>query len=264
MIWWRKKRAGKTPATGPRVEALPSHIRTVYAIGDVHGCADLAKRAEARILNDSAFCPDSTAIVYLGDLVDRGPDTAFLLDFLLSRRNSLPRRYFLCGNHEEMMLAFFASPRDHLNWLDFGGYETLNSYGILNRLESLHRMKSRDLESLLATSVPQEHLAFLKDMPDAIDASGFFLCHAGVNPALPLAEQTAQDLHWSRNRFMSHEDGFEKTIVHGHTPVPQPVHAGGRVSIDTEAYQTNILTIARIGMNDQKVEFMMVSKADDC
>lgn len=264
MIWWRKKRAAPEQATAPRIETLPPEVRTVFAIGDVHGRVDLAKRAEARILADPACDPDSAVIIYLGDLVDRGPDTAFLLDLLYARRNQAPRRYFLCGNHEEMMLSFFDSPRDHMNWLDFGGYETLNSYGILNRLDALHRMKPRDLENLLATSVSQTHLAFLRDMPDAVDSTGFFFCHAGVDPTRPLAEQSAADLHWSRDRFLAHGGGFEKTIVHGHTPMPAPVHAGGRVSIDTEAYQSDNLTIARIDIDDQKVEFIMVNKSDDC
>ena len=264
MIWWRRSRsAPKAKSAGPKIVRLPEHIKTVYAIGDVHGCQGLAQKAEDLIGADSDCSPDSAAIIYLGDLVDRGPDTAFLLDLMLARKSKEPKRYFIRGNHEAMMEAFLEDPGDHMNWLDFGGYETLNSYGILNRLDALHRMRSKDLANLLATSVSHTHKAFLSEMIDAVDATGFFFCHAGVDPDKPLAEQENASLHWARNRFMAHEGGFEKTIVHGHTPIKAPVHAKGRVSIDTGAYLTGRLTVAKISLATGKVEFIVATKDND-
>lgn len=264
MIWWRKNKPGKLDVSNaPVVHSLPDHIDRVFAIGDVHGLKDLASKAEARIAADPDFSPETSLILYMGDLVDRGPDSAFLLDWLLISSKTGASRMFLRGNHEAMMAAYLDSPTDHPNWLDFGGYETLNSYGVLERPEKLRRMKDKEISQLLNTTVPESHRRFLSQMVDAVDSEHFFFAHAGVVPDVPLASQTKDDLLWARDRFMAHTGGFEKTIVHGHTPVPQAKHENGRVSLDTGAYMTGNLTVAKIAPIDKTVDFIVVTATDD-
>ena len=246
MIWWRKKRSTETEKSNANVQQLPVHIQTVYAIGDVHGMINLARKAEQEIASDLDFDPETSLILYLGDLVDRGPDSAFVLDFLNVRSKNGAERIFLRGNHEAMMQSFLDDPGQHMNWLDFGGYETLNSYGVMESLNKLHKKRSKDLLILLQTTISESHRRFLENMIDAVDSENFFFAHAGVVPNVPLAQQTRDDLLWSRDRFMRHEGGFEKIIFHGHTPVPKPVFSHDRVSIDTGAYETGQLSVAKI------------------
>jgi len=263
MIFWKRKKPEQTSATDALIGTLPDDVATVYAIGDVHGMIELARHAEAEIAAQPDFEPNTSVILYLGDLVDRGPDTAFLLDWVIAKSKTGARRMFLRGNHEQMFQAFLSEPAQHMNWLDFGGYETLNSYGIMQSLKKLQAMRSRDLRTLLETTISETHRRFLSNMYDAIDAPGFFFAHAGVDPERPLLQQTRQDLLWSRHRFMGHEGGFEKTIVHGHTPVPDPIHEAGRVSIDTGAYSTGKLTVAKLSLAAASVEFIVVTGHGD-
>ncbi len=170
---------------------------------------------------------------------------------------------FLRGNHEEMMEAFLSDPTAHLNWLDFGGLETLNSYGILERPDKMRRMKEKDLLAILDTSISSGHRSFLGNLVDAVEAKNFFFAHAGVVPNTPLDQQTKEDLLWSRDRFMAHKGGFQKTIVHGHTPVEEPMHDLDRVSVDTGAYVTGRLSVAKISIVEETVEFIVVTRTHD-
>lgn len=262
MIWWkRKKSREQVGANTPVIAQLPEHVAHVYAIGDVHGMKELAAKAEAAIAADAGFRPDTSVILYLGDLVDRGPDSAFLLDWLAVKSKTGAERMFLRGNHEAMMQAFLDEPISHLNWLDFGGLETLNSYGILERPDKLRKMRDRDIRALLDTTISHSHRKMLADMLDAVEAEDFFFAHAGVVPDRPLSDQTRDDLLWSRDRFMAHEGGFPKTIVHGHTPVERAVHAFDRVSVDTGAYMTGRLTVAKVSIVTKSVDFIVVTEA---
>lgn len=263
MIWWRKKKSNEPTASDADVQKLPDHIKTVYAIGDVHGMITLARKAEEKISEDVDFDAGSSLILYLGDLVDRGPDSAFLLDYLAVRSKTGAERMFLRGNHEAMMQSFLDDPGQNMNWLDFGGYETLNSYGIMDSLNKLHKKRPKDLLILVQTTISESHRRFLNKMIDGLESERFFFAHAGVVPDLPLDQQTKDDLLWSRDHFMSHRGGFEKTIVHGHTPVPKAVHIHGRVSVDTGAYQTGQLSVAKISIETDSVDFIVVSDADD-
>lgn len=224
---------------------------------------NLVRKVETLISQDPDFDPKTSLLLYLGDLVDRGPESAFVLDFMNVRSKTGAERMFLRGNHEAMMEAFLSEPGQHMNWLDFGGYETLNSYGVMQSLKKLHNMRSKDLKVLLETTINESHRRFLANMVDAIETETFFFVHAGVVPDVPLAQQTQDDLLWSRDRFMRHEGGFEKTIVHGHTPVPSAIQEFGRVSVDTGAYATGRLSVAKISIDRQSVDFIVVTEGDD-
>ncbi|MDG2340955.1 MAG: metallophosphoesterase [Paracoccaceae bacterium] len=263
MIWWRKKAALRPETSNANIHALPDHIKTVYAIGDAHGMINLVRKAEAAISDDQDFAPETSLILYLGDLVDRGPESAFLLDFLAVKSKTGADRMFLRGNHEAMMLRFLDDPAQHMNWLDFGGYETLNSYGIMTSVNKLRKMRNKDLVVLLQATISERHKTFMGAMVDAITSDRFFFAHAGVVPNVPLVQQTQDDLLWSRDRFMRHEDGFEKIIVHGHTPVPEAIFAKDRVSVDTGAYLTGRLSVAKISIDTESVDFIVVTEGDD-
>ena len=263
MIWWRKNKTSDARTSDANVQTLPGHIKTVYAIGDVHGMINLARKAEQDIARDADFDPETSLLLYLGDLVDRGPDSAFLLDFLNVPSKTGAERMFLRGNHEAMMQSFLDDPGQHMNWLDFGGYETLNSYGVMESLTKLHKMRPKDLLILVQTTISESHRRFLDKMIDAVSSERFFFAHAGVVPDVPLAQQSKDDLLWSRDRFMSHQDGFEKVIVHGHTPVPEAIHIHDRVSVDTGAYQTGRLSVAKISIEDDSVDFIVVTEGLD-
>lgn len=264
MIWWkRKKQSGQSGPDAAVIVPLPDRYTHVFAIGDVHGMKDLATRAENRISQDPDFSAETSLILYLGDLVDRGPDTAFLLDWLAMRSATGAERLFLRGNHEAMMQAYLKDPASHQNWLDFGGLETLNSYGILERPDKLRKMRDREIRALLDATISHTHQKMLAEMVDAVDARDFFFAHAGVVPDRPLLDQTKDDLLWSRDRFMAHQGGFPKVIVHGHTPVETALHAFDRVSVDTGAYMTGRLTVAKISTVGKTVDFIVVTEADD-
>ena len=244
------------PSGAPRRLDL-SGFDTVYAVGDAHGCLGLARALEERIHADAAKGgAGEAAILYLGDVVDRGPKSAHLLDHL-TRKNApgLPR---LClrGNHEQFLLDFVEDPRGSLDWLDFGGRETLNSYGLYETRASLERRTAREIRDLLAATIPGEHLDYLAALPHyALEGHALF-CHAGVDPTKSIAEQTAEDFMWARDRFLGHGGGFERLVVHGHTPVSRAAEAGGRVSVDTGAHETGVLSCAKVTPATGAVSFL--------
>ena len=115
------------------------------------------------------------------------------------------------------MLDFIDDPKAHLDWLSFGGSETLASYGIFETRSDFSRMRSRDIGALLTASIPEGHTKFLRALPHAADAGRFLFCHAGVDPTKPLAAQGPEDFMWARDRFIAHEGALER-CGHGHTP----------------------------------------------
>lgn len=229
-----RPRAGQRPHL--HVDDAPD---VLYAIGDVHGCHHLLERLEDRIRADAEGEAGEKILVRLGDYVDRGPDSAAVLDRLLAR-DRLPFRCLnLAGNHEDMMLDFLANPHSRHRWLQFGGVETLNSYGIYQIPE-----KSRDLAMLLEAHVPQDHRTLLEGLPSLIVFPGICLVHAGIDPARPLAGQTDDILLWKRPLPVEEVHPF--LVVHGHTPVPSVETRGSCVNVDTGAYSSGVLSAVKI------------------
>jgi serine/threonine protein phosphatase 1 len=233
-----------------------SKFDVIYAIGDVHGCLDLMLSLETKIakdINNSHF--DLPVILYLGDLVDRGPKSAHILDHLTQRSTKVPR-LSLRGNHEQLFMEFLQAPKNSLDWLDFGGAETLNSYGIYKSRSFFEKASERDIMNLLFATIPDTHINFMNKMPHFADWDNKLFCHAGVDPTRPLSDQTAEDYMWARDRFLAHDRGYERVIVHGHTPCTKPEIAFGRISIDTEAYKSGTLTSARITATGEDITFL--------
>jgi len=212
----------------------------VYAIGDVHGHLDKLKDIHGRIAADRAQVNDPNAlVVHVGDLVDRGPDSAGVISYLLEGMNAGKPWEALRGNHDRLMSRFLdpARLRDQLrtdlHWLQFsiGGSETLQSYGVDTNPE---RGKEAIHADALA-AVPQEHIAFLTAMPNVLAMEGLYFVHAGIRPGVPLDEQVEDDLVWIREPFLSDPRDHGPLIVHGHSPVRSPVHYGNRLNIDSAA-----------------------------
>jgi serine/threonine protein phosphatase 1 len=227
-----------------RRPTLPKGLR-IYAIGDVHGRADLLDRVLSRIDGDLTASPVSRSMqVFLGDYIDRGPASREVLDRLIERGRSSPT-VFLKGNHEAFVSSFLQNPGVLGEWRRFGGLETLISYGLRPSVNP-DSTEQAELAGALKSAIPNTHLFFLRTLRTSYTCGDFFFVHAGVRPGVPLARQRHDDLLWIREEFLLHEGDFGKVIVHGHTPVPQPEIRPNRINIDTGAYATGRLTCLKI------------------
>ncbi|SEM39128.1 serine/threonine protein phosphatase 1 [Sphingomonas gellani] len=219
---------------------LPDGER-VYAIGDVHGCLGMLDDLLARIEADDASRDDAaTTIIFLGDLVDRGPDSAGVVARVRELARTRPVRV-LKGNHEEIFLRAMEGERDALRlFCRVGGRETALSYGIDDA--AYERSDFDELADLLAAHVSPEDRAFIDGFEDMVVAGDYVFVHAGVDPRVPLAEQTPAQLRWIRDRFLDHGTALEKHVVHGHTISETVEYRSHRIGIDTGAFSTGRLT----------------------
>jgi serine/threonine protein phosphatase 1 len=213
----------------------------IYAIGDIHGRADLLKQLHESILLDTDKYPDfRRVIVYLGDYIDRGKNSKQVIDQLLNSPRSDFTAIHLRGNHENMLLEFLEDNHRGDLWFMNGGLETLKSYNIsLTRLNELNYEK---IGNILQEKMPAEHIAFFQSLKTHHVEGNYFFCHAGVNPNVPLDAQTEEDLTWIRDPFLRSKKDFGKVVVHGHTVSQEPVLLPNQIGVDTGAVFTNRLT----------------------
>lgn len=220
---------------------LPPGIR-IYAFGDIHGRADLLQQMFNVVDADLARLPGARAIqVFLGDYVDRGPDSRGTIELLIKRSRE-HKTVLLKGNHEVMLLEALRDPMTAGGWCQFGGLQTLASYGLRPSLNPTAE-EQRELMEAFALALPDSHRTFLTNLKPAFLCGDYFFVHAGVRPGVPLAAQREDDLIWIRNEFLNSESDFGKFIVHGHTPVSSPDRRPNRINIDTGAYATGNLTL---------------------
>lgn len=227
------------------VEEKPSAGRPgarAYAIGDIHGRLDLLDVLLARIEADVAGREEKeTVIVFLGDLIDRGPDSAGVVERLRTFRPDYAETVFLAGNHEELMLRILEGDTKPLRqWLRYGGAECVESYGV--NTEELLKLTRQGALELLRTKVPPSHIGFLRDMKDTFRFGEYLFVHAGIRPGVSLEDQTLTDLRWIREPFLSHDEQHGFVVVHGHTIVDQVEERCNRIAIDTGAYNSGVLT----------------------
>ena len=214
--------------------------RTVYAVGDIHGRADLLADLEKKILADwGEHGGKNSFLVFLGDYIDRGPRSRDVIQRLITGF-PLPARY-LRGNHDQMLLDFMRDPDIGEDWRRLGGIETLASYGVDIAEISLGRGFER-AASELKSRMPEAHISFFEGLEMSITTERYFFCHAGVRPGVRLNAQNDQDLLWIRQPFLGSEADFGKVVVHGHTPVEEPEILPNRINVDTGAYLTGKLT----------------------
>lgn len=227
---------------------LPDHAPTVpddmrvYAIGDIHGERNLLDLLYEMIEQDakSILAAGGTAvIVHLGDYIDRGPDSRGVVDRLTTPLNGCERR-FLLGNHEMALLRFLAAPETGIEWLRYGGAETLASYGVAPTLGDDARM--RRLAAALRERMPESHRAFLEKLEPYVVIGDYAFVHAGVAPGAPLERQSLDALLWMREPFLSSSAWHGRVIVHGHTIADAPEDLFNRIGVDTGAYASGVLT----------------------
>lgn len=224
----------------PRRPSIPPGER-VYAIGDIHGRIDLLDDILNLIDADIAHSrPVIATLVFLGDYVDRGPDSACVLSRLAEVRETY-RAIFLKGNHEWLLSEFLENPRMLEGWAKIGGLETLMSYGLKPALP-ITPARSQELASQLSEFMPDWHRDFLANLPLAHISGDYLFVHAGIRPKKSLVKQTQQDMLWIREDFILYEGCHEKFVIHGHTPIREPEICSNRINIDTGAWVTGRLT----------------------
>jgi serine/threonine protein phosphatase 1 len=214
----------------------------IYAIGDVHGRLDLLDTLiEAIGADDGLRGPAQSRIILLGDLIDRGPHSAQVVERAMEVAAGPRDCQFLLGNHEEVFLQALGGDLKALAFfIRIGGRETILSYGI-SETEYLDA-DYPELLRLLRERVPASHIEFLQGFEDLIVVGDYAFVHAGVRPGQALADQRASDLRWIRREFLEHNDGFEKIVVHGHTITDEVEIRSHRIGLDTGAYASGKLT----------------------
>jgi serine/threonine protein phosphatase 1 len=230
--------------------------RRVYAVGDIHGRADLLIRLLEQLRADVAGggFEGRPILIFLGDYIDRGFQSKDVINVLLGDTLSPFETYFLKGNHEAAMLQFLGDPGIGPRWAEYGGAETLVSYGVQPPRARTNIEEWAQASDELHKALPMEHLHFLQNLDLSVRIGDYVFVHAGVRPGVPLDQQTEQDLLWIREEFLGDRRLLEAVVVHGHTPVPQPYQDGRRIGIDTGAYLSGALTAARF--EHDMVEFI--------
>ena len=223
-------------------------VRT-YVIGDIHGCPD-----ELAHLVDKLPLNSSDRLVFLGDYVDRGPDSNGVISYLIELERTCPATVvFLKGNHEDMFLAYMGFPGKYGDmFLYNGGGATLMSYGA-----APHNQTSADI--LLV--IPPRHIKFLKDLETTFVAGNFLCVHAGVNPVKPLELQDEEEMLWIRDEFILKSHDLPYTVVFGHTPQEQVLfHLPYKVGLDTGLVYGNRLSCLEL---QEKTLFQIARGAKD-
>ncbi|MDB5420683.1 MAG: metallophosphoesterase [Brevundimonas sp.] len=220
----------------------------VYAIGDIHGRADLLGPLLRDIEADLEGCGASRRVViFLGDYVDRGPASNRVLDILAAfAEESVAETRFIRGNHEDCLLTFMSEPATGSGWCEFGGRETLWSYGVTPPARRAEPEVWAAAAQALSQALPSTHMAFLSTLEPWVEVGDFFFTHAGARPGVALADQSDHDLMWIRGEFLGGTGRFERIVVHGHTPEPAVFADHRRVGLDTGAYATGVLTALRL------------------
>lgn len=219
--------------------ALPTGQR-VYAVGDVHGRADLFEVLAAAIdADDRKRGASESLVILLGDLVDRGPDSAGVLRLAREWQSRRPLRA-LMGNHEEMFLDAFTKEDVLRQFLRHGGRETILSYPVDE--EVYGEATLAETQALMQHAIPAEDIAFMQTMEDMIQLGDYLFVHAGIRPGVPLEEQRSGDLRWIREPFVTTREDLSLTVVYGHTIYGQVELAPSRIGIDTGAFASGRLT----------------------
>ncbi len=229
----------------------------VYAIGDVHGRFDLLEALHDAIAADlSAWPARRSVVVHLGDYVDRGPRTHDVIERLLTPRLAASEIVCLKGNHEDCLLQFISGGDDAEVFLRYGGLETMASYGIDPASPALLGHPDH-LVAAFDAHLPSRHRHFLETLPFSVEIGGYFFCHAGVRPGVPLDRQSPRDLMWIREPFLGSTMSHGRVVVHGHTPTDAPESLPNRINVDTGAVFTGRLTA--VVLEDDRRRFLTVA-----
>ena len=196
----------------------------LFAIGDIHGCFQSLKS----LMDHIPFQPDLDTIIFLGDYIDRGPDSFSVISYLIDLKGKCKNAIFLRGNHEEMLEDFISGINRQL-FLASGGEQTLRSY---------FKRPSFSMSS----PIPTDHLEFFRLLLPYYETQHFIFVHAGLKDGVELQHQDTQDLFWIREPFIASDNDFGKRIIFGHTPFSEPLVSHNKIGIDTGAVYGNKLT----------------------
>ncbi|WGM31977.1 metallophosphoesterase family protein [Brevundimonas sp. NIBR11] len=230
-----------------RTSRTPSDC-VIWAVGDIHGRSDLADRLIQAIRADLHAAEASRkVVVFLGDYVDRGLDSKGVLNQLCNlAADPALEVHFIKGNHEERMEAFLHDPLVGPSWCDYGGRDTLVSYGVAPPPMRGDARAWAEASRALGDALPDSHRELLAAQELSVSIGDYFFCHAGARPGVALPVQSPEDLLWIRQPFLDHPAPFEQVVVHGHTPT-EAVHSDARrIGVDTGAYATNVLSAVRL------------------
>ncbi|MEJ0023478.1 MAG: metallophosphoesterase family protein [Alphaproteobacteria bacterium] len=240
-----EKKTGKLAfLLGRRAPSAPPG-RCLYAIGDVHGRADLLDALLNKIAA-AARRGEQATLIFLGDYVDRGPQSRQVIDRVLRLRDHEHDVRFLRGNHEAALLDFLINPEGGRTWMALGGAETLYSYGVSppGRGASAEEMKAAS--RAFNAALPPSHFEFLQRLETFIRLGDYLFVHAGLRPGRSLDEQSEDDMLEIRDTFLKSKARWPYVVVHGHSPVSEAKSAGGRIALDTGAYATGKLSAVRL------------------
>jgi serine/threonine protein phosphatase 1 len=189
---------------------------------------------------------EQATLIFLGDYVDRGPQSRQVIDRLLRLRDHGHDVRFLRGNHEAALLDFLIHPEEGATWMALGGAETLYSYGVSppGRRPSAEDLKAAS--RALSAALPPSHVEFLQRLETFIQLGDYLFVHAGLRPGRPLDRQSEDDMLEIRDTFLKSKARWPYVVVHGHSPVPVAKSAGGRIALDTGAYATGKLSAVRL------------------
>jgi serine/threonine protein phosphatase 1 len=232
----------------PRRQSGPAGARgwRAYAIGDVHGRLDLLEELLEKIHADIARRPArKVLLVFVGDLIDRGPSSAQVVERLRTYRHPGVQPMFLLGNHEEVLLRILAGEAELITkWRRFGGAECLASYRVDR--DKLAALSDEDALPLVREAVPKEHVEFLESFDDSCRFGDYLFVHAGIRPGVEIDQQKQSDLRWIREPFLFDETDHGFVVVHGHTIRPEVEIRPNRIGIDTGAYRSGVLSALAI------------------
>ena len=227
----------------------------IYAVGDVHGHIKLLEIIHTLIRNDLEKNPvDDYKLIFLGDYIDRGPDSAGCIEYLINLMAENNNVICLKGNHEDKLENFLADPIGFADsFFTYGGIDTAVSYGI-----DMAEYRGRDDEisrkgSELSNSIPAHHKSFYSKLDKSVTFGAYMFVHAGVRPGVALDQQSEDDLIWIRSEFITNQQLYEKVIIHGHTPAYPMEVQPNRINVDTHAYQTGVLSCLVLQGSDYRV-----------
>ena len=204
---------------------------SIYAVGDVHGCLDQLERLLDRVQPDL----ERDVLLFVGDYIDRGPESRGVVDYVLRLQQKYPREHIIClkGNHEAMLLEFLQGVKRE-RFLFNGGLHTVLDYW------------GDNWDSLKELLLPPEHEEFYRELRLYYETPEFIFVHGGLKPGVPLKEQQEDDLLWIRGEFIASPEDFGRLVIFGHTPFKQPLQMPNKIGIDTGAVYGNYLTCLKL------------------
>jgi len=217
-----------------------------YVVGDIHGRLDLLEDLLAKIHAELQHHPvRKTLLVFVGDLIDRGPNSAQVIERLRTYRRQGIQTVFLLGNHEEVLLRIIAGEAELIaKWRWFGGSECLQSYGV--DPAQFARLSEADALAAVRAAIPRAHVEFLETFGDTCRFGDYLFVHAGIRPGIQLELQSQSDMRWIRQPFLFDDSDHGFVVVHGHTITEDVEDLPNRIGIDTGAYRTGVLTALAI------------------